>query len=246
MVNKAAVITGSSRGIGRAIAQKLALNGYDVVINYLNSELKAKELQEEIEKQGGRAITVKADVSASKEALALIEKTVATYGSIDVLVNNAGINHNQLALKMSDDDWSRIINTNLDAAFYCSRAALRFMTRQKRGRIINISSVVGLTGNPGQVHYAAAKAGLTGLTKSLAKEYGKRGITVNTVAPGFIASDMTDELPAEQKQKIVDGLAVNRIGQPEDVAALVNFLAADEAAYITGQVIQIDGGMAGL
>ncbi len=246
MVNKAAVITGSSRGIGRAIAQKLALNGYDVVINYLNSELKAKELQEEIEKQGGRAITVKADVSASKEALALIEKTVATYGSIDVLVNNAGINHNQLALKMSDDDWSRIINTNLDAAFYCSRAALRFMTRQKRGRIINITSVVGLTGNPGQVHYAAAKAGLTGLTKSLAKEYGKRGITVNTVAPGFIASDMTDELPAEQKQKIVDGLAVNRIGQPEDVAALVNFLAADEAAYITGQVIQIDGGMAGL
>lgn len=246
MTSKTAIVTGSSRGIGRTIAKKLALSGYDVVINYLNSEAEAKKLQMEIETKGGRAIAVKADVSSSDEAQYLIEKTVSTYGFIDVLVNNAGINHNQLALKISDEQWRKIISTNLDAAFYCSRAALRFMTRQKSGRIINISSVVGLTGNAGQAHYSAAKAGLIGLTKSLAKEYGKRGITVNAVAPGFIETDMTDDLSAEQKKKIVDGLAVNRIGKPEDVAELVNFLASDEALYITGQVIQIDGGLSSL
>jgi len=249
MNQPAALVTGSSRGIGRAIAIQLAQNGFQVAINYYNQgdEAKNREQAEEvlqvIEAGGGTGIILGADVSTPEGAASLVEKTLENLGRIDVLVNNAGINKDQLMIRMTDNQWHDVINTNLSSAFYCSRAALKYMMKKKQGRIINISSVVGMAGNAGQAHYAASKAGLLGFTFSIAKEYGPRGITANAVAPGYIESDMTLNLPPEVGARMVDQIPAGRLGKPEDVAALVAFLASPAAAYINGQVIRVDGGM---
>lgn len=246
MHERVAIITGSSRGIGRATALVFASTGYRVVVNYNHNREQAEQVLQEIEALGSNGILLGADVSKAQEARDLIEKSVKEFGRVDVLVNNAGINHDQLMLRIQDEEWERVINTNLSSAFYCSRAAVKHMFKKRFGRIINISSVVGISGNAGQTHYSAAKSGLLGLTLSIAQEYGNRGITANAVAPGFIESDMTASLSPEQRQQILSGIAVGRLGKPEDVAALVLFLASDEAAYINGQVIRVDGGMRGI
>lgn len=243
---KVAVVTGSSRGIGRAIALQLARDGFNIVVNYNHNEEMALEVLGAIKVQGVNGLAVKADVSDSQQAMALVEQTIAEYGQVDVLVNNAGINKDGLILRMSDDEWNRVINTNLNAVFYCSRAALKYMTRKRYGRIINISSVVGLYGNAGQAHYAAAKAGILGLTYTIAKEYGSRGITANAVAPGFIQTDLTEILAPEQKSKILGQIPLERLGTPEDIASVVSFLASPQAGYISSQVIRVDGGLSGM
>lgn len=246
MQERVAVITGSSRGIGRATALGFARSGYRVVVNYHHNREQAEQVLQEVEALGSSGILLGANVSQPQEARDLIENSVKEFGRVDVLVNNAGINHDQLMLRIQDEEWERVINTNLSSAFYCSRAAVKHMFKKRFGRIINISSVVGISGNAGQTHYAAAKSGLLGLTLSIAQEYGSRGITANAVAPGFIESDMTAGLSPEQRQQILSGIAVGRLGKPEDVAALVLFLASEEAAYINGQVIRVDGGMRGI
>jgi 3-oxoacyl-[acyl-carrier protein] reductase len=250
MNNQVAVVTGSSRGIGRAIALQLAADGYHVVVNYYNQgseQAKNREQAEEvlaaIETAGGSGTIIGADVSNPESAQSLIDNTVLQLGQVDILVNNAGINKDQLILRITDEDWNRIITTNLNSAFYCSRAAIKYMVKKRFGRIINISSVVGLAGNAGQAHYAATKAGILGLTFSIAKEYGKRGINANAIAPGFIQSEMTNALTQKQSEQITAGIAVGRLGTPEDVANVVSFLASSRASYISGQVIRVDGGM---
>lgn len=246
MSEQTAIITGSSRGIGKGIAMRLAREGYKVVINYNSNREKAEEAFKKIESDGGTAIVVGADVSTPEGAQHLLDECIKAYGKVDVLVNNAGINKDQLLMRMKDEEWNRVIQTNLNAAFYCSRAAIKQMVRKRYGRIINISSVVGISGNAGQAHYAAAKSGLLGFTYSLASEYGARGITVNAIAPGFIESDMTAELNDEQRSKIQNGIAVGRLGTPEDIANAVSFLASPQSSYISGQVIRVDGGMSSL
>lgn len=243
---KVAIVTGSSRGIGKAIAIELANRGYQVVINYSSNLALAQQVYDEIKSAGNTCMIIGADVSDPESAQGLIDQTVKEYGQLDVLVNNAGINRDQLMIRMQDDDWHQIINTNLNAAFYCSRGALRYMVRKRYGRIINISSVVGLTGNRGQAHYAASKSGLLGLTFSIAREYGNRGITANVIAPGYIQSDMTENMGTEQKSKLVASIPVGRIGTPEDIAGVVAFLASPEANYITAQCIRVDGGLSNL
>lgn len=245
-MQQVAIITGSSRGIGKSIALQLARDGFKVVINYNHNEELAAEVLKTVESEGGTGLLVKADVSDPAQANALIETAMAEFGQIDVLVNNAGINKDGLVLRMSDEDWNRVINTNLNSVFYCTRAVLKHMTRKRYGRIINISSVVGLYGNAGQAHYAAAKAGMLGFTFSIAQEYGGRGITANLVAPGFIQTDLTDILNSEQKAKIQTRIPVNRLGQPEDVAYAVSALASPRAGYINAQVIRVDGGLTGI
>lgn len=246
MNEQVAIVTGSSRGIGKAIALQLARDGFNVVVNYHKNKEQADKVLAEIQSAGGQGIVTAADVSSPEDAKRLIDTAVQAYGRVDVLVNNAGINKDQLMLRISDDEWQQLIHTNLDSAFYCSRAVLRSMMKKRYGRIINISSVVGISGNSGQTHYAAAKSGLLGFTFSLAQEYGNRGITANVVAPGFIQSDMTAALSEEQSAKIQAGIAVGRLGTPEDVAAVVAFLASPQAGYISGQVIKVDGGMSSL
>ncbi|APD47454.1 3-oxoacyl-[acyl-carrier-protein] reductase [Synechococcus sp. CS-602] len=236
-----ALVTGASRGIGRAIALALAADGAEVVVNYANSASAAEAVVAEIEAAGGRAHALQADVSEEGQVDGLIQAVLERCGRLDVLVNNAGITRDGLLLRMKTADWKAVIDLNLTGVFLCTRAASRSMLKARRGRIINITSVVGLTGNAGQTNYSAAKAGVVGFTRSTAAEFASRGITVNAVAPGFIATEMTQDLNVEP---ILKAIPLGRLGQPEDVAGAVRFLAADPAAaYITGQVLQVDGGM---
>ena len=241
---KIALVTGSSRGIGRAIALELARQGCKVVVNYRANASAAGAVVEEIRGRGGEALAVGADVSDFDQARQLVEATLEAYGTVDILVNNAGIARDTLLMRMSEQDWDAVIDTNLKGAFNCIKAVQRTMLRKRSGRIINVGSVVGITGNAGQANYAAAKAGLIGLTKALGKELGSRNITVNLVAPGFIQTDMTADLSEKIVEQAVALIPLGSMGQPEDVAAAVAFLASESASYITGQVLCIDGGMA--
>jgi len=241
--DKVAVVTGAARGIGRAIALELARRGAKVVVNYNTSADAAEEVVTTIQAAGGEATAFKADVSRFDEAQALIKATAERYGRLDILVNNAGTTRDMLLAMMKEADWDLVLATNLKSAFNCSKAALRPMMRQKYGRIVNITSVAGLAGNAGQTNYAASKAGLVGFTKSLAKEIGVRNITVNAVAPGFVETDLTRELPADLKEAAVKMTPLGRWGTCEDVACAVAFLASDEASFITGQTLSVDGGM---
>jgi 3-oxoacyl-[acyl-carrier protein] reductase len=238
-----ALVTGSSRGLGRAIALELGRRGYRVAVHYVRSEAPAREVAAAIRSAGGEAEAFGADVADPAACQQLVKDVTAALGGLDVLVNNAGITHDTLALRMKVDDWQSVLDTNLSAAFHLSKAALRGMLRGEAGRIINISSIVGIRGNVGQANYVAAKAGLIGLTKALAREYGARDVTVNAVAPGFIESDMTDALPEELRQAYLNEIPAGRFGRPEDVAAAVAFLASEEAGYINGQTLLVDGGM---
>ncbi len=243
---RVAVVTGSTRGIGREIARELARAGMNVVVNSSSEKSlpAAQELAAEIAADFAvEAVAVAANVAVEEEANALIAAATDAFGRVDVLVNNAGITRDGLAARMSDEDFDAVIDINLKGSFHCCRAAAKVMMKQRWGRIINMSSVVGVYGNAGQVNYAASKAGVIGMTKSLAKELARRNITANAVAPGFIATDMTDALSEAQKAAIVDRIGSGRLGEPADIAHLVRFLASDEASYITGQVICVDGGM---
>ncbi|MBQ3449128.1 MAG: 3-oxoacyl-[Synergistaceae bacterium] len=238
-----ALVTGASRGIGRAIALELAHNGYDVAINYNRSKESAESLCEEIKSLGVNAKIFQADVSIQEEAARLFSEIKSSMGSVSVLVNNAGITRDNLLMRMKPEDWLAVINSNLNSAFYCTREAIRDMAKAKYGRIINIASVVGLTGNAGQSNYAASKAGIIGFTKSAAREYASRGITANAVAPGFIETSMTEVLKPEVKENILKSIPAGTIGRPEDVAKAVMFFADEHNGYITGQVLAVDGGM---
>jgi len=242
--DKVAVVTGSSRGIGRAIALKLAGLGAKMVVNYRTNAEAAREVVEAIGALGGQAIAVQADVADADDAKRLIRAAQTTYGGLDILVNNAGTTRDTLLARMSEDDWNLVINTNLKGAFNCTKAAIRPMMRQRRGRIVNITSVAGLAGNPGQANYSAAKAGLVGFTKAVAKEVGSRHITVNAVAPGYIPTDLTASLPQELVEKVIEMTPLGRPGTSEEIANAVAFLVSNEASYITGVVLRVDGGLA--
>lgn len=244
MTDRVALVTGASRGIGRAIALHLASSGCAVAVNYRSRSDAADEVVSTIEESGGRAIAVAADVGDADAVAAMTAEVVEGFGPISVLVNNAGITDDDLLLRMKPEAWDRVIQTNLGSAYLCTRAVLRGMLKARWGRIINITSVSGLSGNPGQANYAAAKAGLIGLTKSVAKEVGSRGITVNAVAPGFIETDMTEELDEDVRAAVLPAITLGRFGSPEDVAAAVGYLASEGAGYITGQVLVVDGGLA--
>ncbi len=241
---RVALVTGGSRGIGRAICLELALQGARVAVNYHTSEASALATVAEIAMNGGDAIVLGGDVSQPSAAAAMVKATVEHFGALDILVNNAGITRDGLLMRMTEDDWDSVHGTNLRGAFLVTKAAMRPMLRAKAGRIINISSVVGVMGNPGQANYAAAKAGLIGFTRAVAREVASRGITVNAIAPGFINTDITAAMSAAQVQAVMGQIPLGRIAEPGDVAPLVAFLASDGAAYITGQCIHIDGGMA--
>ncbi|MDI3521946.1 MAG: 3-oxoacyl-[acyl-carrier protein] reductase [Bacillota bacterium] len=244
LIPGAAVVTGGSRGIGRAIALELARLGAPVAVNYAGRAEAAREVVELITAAGGRAVAVQADVAQAAEAGRLLAEAEAALGPVGILVNNAGITRDGLLLRMKEEDWNAVLNTNLSGVFHCTQAALRGMLKRRRGRIVNTASIVGLTGNAGQANYAAAKAGIIGFTKSVAKEVAGRGITVNAVAPGFIATEMTTKLPAEVREAYRSRIPLGRFGEPEDVARAVAFLASEAAAYITGQVLAVDGGLA--
>jgi len=240
--DQVAIITGASRGIGRAVAQTLAAEGAKVVVNYARSSDAADAVVAQIRQQGGEGIALQADVSQADQVDTLIQTTLDKWGRIDVLVNNAGITRDTLLLRMKPADWQAVIDLNLTGVFLCTRAVAKLMLKQRQGRIINIASVAGQMGNPGQANYSAAKAGVIGFTKTVAKELASRGVTVNAVAPGFIATDMTGDLP--NAEEILKFIPLGRFGQPEEIAGMVRFLAADAAAaYITGQVFNVDGGM---
>ncbi|OIJ09869.1 3-oxoacyl-[acyl-carrier-protein] reductase [Anaerobacillus arseniciselenatis] len=241
---KVALVTGASRGIGRAISLQLAKQGAKVAVNYAGNEAKANEVVEEIKALGGEAIAIKADVANVTDVDAMVKETIKTFGSLEILVNNAGITRDGLIMRMKEEDWDAVINTNLKGVFNCSKAVTRQMMKQRFGRIVNISSVVGVLGNAGQANYVAAKAGVIGLTKSLARELANRNITVNAVAPGFIETDMTDELSEDVKQELLKQIPLAKLGQAEDISAVVRFLVSDDANYMTGQTLHVDGGMA--
>lgn len=244
LTNKIAVVTGASRGIGKEIAAALAGAGAVVIVNYNGSAEKAEEVVKEIEAAGGKAEAVQCNVSEFDQAAELMAYVIKTYGRIDILVNNAGITRDNLLMKMSEADFDAVIDTNLKGAFNCIKHVSRQMLKQKGGRIINISSVSGVIGNAGQANYCASKAGLIGMTKSVARELASRGITANAVAPGFIETEMTDVLPEAVKTAVTEQIPMKHFGSTKDIAAAVAFLASDAAGYITGQVICVDGGMA--
>ena len=243
LIGKNVIVTGGSRGIGRAIAIEFGKLGANVVINYVSNEKEAEEVAKEVESLGGKALIVKGDVSKVENSKFLIEETIENFGSIDVLVNNAGITRDNLLIRMTDDEFEKVIDVNLKGVYNTCKCAIRHMMKQRKGRIINISSVVGIMGNAGQANYAASKAGVIGLTKSIAREVGTRGITVNAIAPGFIVSDMTNVLKDEVKKEMLSRIPLNKFGEPENIAKTVAFLASSDSEYITGQVINVDGGM---
>lgn len=240
---KVAIVTGGARGIGRGIALRLAREGARVVVNYLSNQAAAEEVVGQIQAAGGEAMAVQGDVGNMAAAQALCDRAREAYGRIDVLVNNAGTTRDTLIMRMTEEDWDVVIDTNLKGAFNCIKAASRPMMKQRYGRIVNVTSVAGLDGNPGQANYASAKAGLVGLTKTVAKELGSRGITCNAVAPGFVHTDLTASVPGDLVQLAIERAPLGRAGTAEDIAAAVAFLAADEASFVTGQVLAVDGGL---
>ena len=240
---KTAIVTGASRGIGRAVALKLASLGANIVLNYRSSEEEAIKVLEEVKACGVEALKIKADISKIEEVQSMIDTAKEKFGIIDIMVNNAGITKDTLIMRMKEEDFDSVIKVNLKGVFNCMKCIAPIMLKQKCGRIISLSSVVGLTGNAGQVNYAASKAGVIGMTKSLAKELGSRGITVNAVAPGFIETDMTNGLSDKYKDEYKKAIPLRRLGKPEDVANVIAFLASDMSSYVTGQVINVDGGM---
>nr|WP_295972012.1 3-oxoacyl-[acyl-carrier-protein] reductase [uncultured Bacillus sp.] len=243
LAGKIALVTGASRGIGREIALELARQGANVVVNYAGSEKKAHEAVAEIQQMDREAFAVQCDVSNSEAVASMIKETIDHFGRLDILVNNAGITKDNLLMRMKEEEWDQVLNINLKGVFLCTKAVTRQMMKQRSGRIINISSVVGASGNPGQANYVAAKAGVIGLTKTSAKELAARGITVNAVAPGFITTEMTDQLTDDIKQEMLKAIPLAQFGEAKDIANAVAFLASDESRYITGQTIHVNGGM---
>lgn len=243
LTGQVALVTGASRGIGRAIALELAESGADVIVNFAGNEAAADEVVRSIEGLGRKAMKIRANVALLSEAEEMIKQGLEAFGKIDILVNNAGITRDNLIMRMKEEEFDEVIQTNLKGVFNCVKAITRPMMKQRYGRIINISSVVGVLGNPGQVNYVAAKAGVIGLTKAAAKELASRNITVNAVAPGFIETDMTDQLPEETRTKLLGQIPLAKLGKPEDIAKVVRFLASNDASYMTGQTIHVDGGM---
>ena len=240
---KCALVTGASRGIGRAVALKLASEDAKVALNFAGNEAAAEAVKQEIEAAGGEAILVKANVADEAAVQEMVQKTTDAFGRIDILVNNAGITRDGLLARMKEEDWDAVLSTNLKGVFLATKAVAKVMMKQRAGRIVNMASVVGITGNAGQANYAAAKAGVIGFTKTIAKELASRGVTANAVAPGFIATDMTAVLSDKAKEAALTGIPLGRMGTPEDVSAAVLFLVSDQASYITGQVLNVDGGM---
>ncbi|RSD28056.1 3-oxoacyl-[acyl-carrier-protein] reductase [Mesobacillus subterraneus] len=240
---KAALVTGASRGIGREIALELAKEGAAVAVNYAGSEAKALEVVDEIKAMGRDAFAIQADVSNSDSVSDMVKETIERFGKLDILVNNAGITKDNLLMRMKESEWDDVININLKGVFLCTKAVTRQMMKQRSGRIVNISSIVGVSGNPGQANYVAAKSGVIGLTKTTAKELSSRGITVNAIAPGFITTDMTDKLNEEVKTEMLKQIPLARFGEPKDIARTVVFLASEDGGYMTGQTLHVDGGM---
>ncbi|MBA2174146.1 3-oxoacyl-[acyl-carrier-protein] reductase [Halobacillus locisalis] len=241
--DQVALVTGASRGIGRSIALELARQGAKVAVNYAGSEDKAEAVVQEIKEQGGVAIKIQANVSSEDDVKRMVKTVVDEFGRLDILVNNAGITKDNLLMRMKEEEFDSVIDTNLKGVFFCTKGVTRQMMKQKYGRIINVASIVGVSGNPGQANYVAAKAGVIGLTKSNAKELASRNIQVNAVAPGYIATDMTDALTDEQREQMLAMIPLSRLGEGEDVARVVRFLASKDSAYMTGQTLHVDGGM---
>ena len=243
LAGKAAIVTGASRGIGREIALELARQGADVVVNYSGSEERANAVVAEIKGLGRNAIAFQCNVADSESVANMVKAAIDAFGKIDILINNAGITRDNLLMRMKEEEWDDVININLKGVFLCTKAVTRQMMKQRSGRIINISSIVGVSGNPGQANYVAAKSGVIGLTKTTAKELSSRGITVNAIAPGFITTEMTDKLPDDVKEQMLKHIPLARFGEPADIANVVVFLSSEESRYMTGQTLHVDGGM---
>ncbi|MFD2443489.1 3-oxoacyl-[acyl-carrier-protein] reductase [Bacillus sp. CGMCC 1.16607] len=243
LIGKVALVTGASRGIGREIALELARQGANIAVNYSGSEAKANEVVDSIKELGQDSFAVQCDVSNPDAVTNMVKETVERFGKLDILVNNAGITRDNLLMRMKEEEWDDVININLKGVFLCTKAVTRQMMKQRNGRIINVASIVGVSGNPGQANYVAAKAGVIGLTKTTAKELAARNITANAIAPGFITTDMTDKLTEEVKNEMLKVIPLARFGEPKDIAKVAAFLASDDSAYMTGQTLHVDGGM---
>ncbi len=241
--NQVALVTGASRGIGKEIALELARQGADVIVNFAGNEAKAQEVVEQIVSLGRKALAIRCDVANSEDVSAMMKTVIEAFNKIDILVNNAGVTRDNLLMRMKEEEWDSVINTNLKGVFLCTKAVTRPMMKQRQGTIINVASVVGISGNAGQANYVAAKAGVIGLTKTTAKELASRNIRVNAVAPGFISTDMTDQLSEEMKTSLLQQIPLARLGEPADIAKVVAFLASEDSAYMTGQTLSVDGGM---